>query len=314
MARSNILITGGSGFIGSHLATRFSELGHSIRIFDNFSTGLRENIAHLDGKVEVVEGDLVHLEECERACHDIDFIFHVAALPSVPVSIERPLDTHHSNITGTINLLMAAHTNKCKRVIYSGSSSCYGEIEVSPKHEGLRPQPISPYAAQKLSSEYYMSVFHHCYGLETLTTRYFNVFGPRQNPKSQYAAVIPAFVTSILNDEQPTIYGDGKQSRDFTYIENILHAYMLAIDVKKTSGQSVNVACGDNTDLLTIVEKINQCLGKNIQPKFEAPRAGDVRHSTADISAAKELLGFEPVVSVDEGLKHTVEYFAALVK
>lgn len=314
MARSNILITGGSGFIGSHMATRFSELGHGVRIFDNFSTGRRENIAHLDGKVEVIEGDLVHLEECERACHDIDFIFHVAALPSVPVSIDRPLDTHNSNITGTMNLLLAAKANKCRRVIYSGSSSCYGEIEVSPKHEGLRPQPISPYAAQKLASEYYMSVFCKCYGLETLTARYFNVFGPRQNPKSQYAAVIPAFVTSILNDEQPTIYGDGTQSRDFTYIENILHAYMLAIEVDKTCGQSINVACGSNTNLLTIVEKINQCLGKNIQPKFAAPRAGDVKHSTADISAAKELLGFEPVVHFEEGLKHTIEYFAAQVK
>ncbi len=314
MARSNILITGGSGFIGSHLATRFVELGHHVRIFDNFSTGKRSNLSHIESKVEIVEGDLIHLEECERACHDMDFVFHVAALPSVPISVERPLDTHHSNITGTINLLLAARTNKCKRVIYSGSSSCYGEIEVSPKHESLCPEPISPYAAQKLASEYYMSVFYHCYGLDTLTTRYFNVFGPRQDPKSQYAAVVPAFVTSILNDEQPTIYGDGKQSRDFTYIENILHAYMLAIDVDKTCGQTVNVACGNNIDLLGIVEKINQCLGKNIQPKFDAPRAGDVRHSTADISAAKNVLGYEPVVSFDEGLKHTIEFFAAQMK
>ncbi len=314
MARSNILITGGSGFIGSHLATRFVELGHSVRVFDNFSTGKRENLAHLEGKVEVFEGDLIHLEECERACHGIDFVFHVAALPSVPVSVERPLDTHHSNITGTINLLMAALSNKCRRVIYSGSSSCYGEIEVSPKHEGLCPEPISPYAVQKLASEYYMSVFYHCYGLETLTTRYFNVFGPRQDPKSQYAAVVPAFVTSILNDEQPIIYGDGKQSRDFTYIENILHAYMLAIDVEKTSGQTINVACGNSIDLLGIVDKINKCLGKNIQPKFDAPRAGDVRHSTADISAAKKVLGYEPVVSFEEGLKHTIDFFAGQMK
>jgi nucleoside-diphosphate-sugar epimerase len=310
MGRANILVTGGAGFIGSHLATRFCELGHAVRVFDNLATGKRDNLAHVADQVELVEGDLRHPEECARACHDIDIIFHVAALPSVPVSVERPEDTHDANITGTLNLLMAARANKCKRVIYSGSSSCYGETEVSPKHEGICPQPVSPYAAQKLAGEHYMSVFYHCYGVETLTTRYFNVFGPRQDPKSQYAAVIPAFITAMLDDRAPTIYGDGKQTRDFTFIENIIHAYMLAVDLPKTAGQTVNVACGYQISLLDIVDHLNRLLGKDIRPNFEAPRAGDVRHSLADISAAKQLMGYAPVVSFEDGLQRTLEFYA----
>ncbi len=310
MARPTILVTGGAGFIGSHLATRFSELGHAVRVFDNFATGKRDNLAHLDGKIEIVEGDLRHLEECERACRDIEMIFHAGALPSVPVSVERPMDTHESNITGTLNILLAAKSNKCRRVIYSGSSSCYGEVEISPKHEGICPQPVSPYAAQKLAGEHYMRVFYECYGLETLTTRYFNVFGERQNPKSQYAAVIPAFITAMLADEPPTVHGDGKQTRDFTYVENIVHAYMLAVDLPKTEGQSVNVACGDQTSLLDIVDRINRLLGKSIRPQFSAPRAGDVRHSLADISAARTLLGYNAVVSFEEGLKRAIDFYA----
>jgi UDP-glucose 4-epimerase len=310
MSRSNILVTGGAGFIGSHLATRFCELGHAVRVFDNFATGKRENLAHLDGQVELFEGDLRYLEECERACRDIDTIFHVGALPSVPVSVERPVDTHDANITGTLNLLMAARANKCRRVLYSGSSSCYGETDVSPKHEDIRPAPVSPYAAQKLAGEHYMSVFFHCYGLETLTTRYFNVFGPRQDPKSQYAAVIPAFITAMLDDRPPTIYGDGRQTRDFTFVENIVHAYMLAMDLPKAEGQMVNIACGNEISLLDIVNHINHLLGKDIRPQFEAPRPGDVRHSRADISAARKLLGYQPVVSFEDGLRRTIEHFA----
>lgn len=314
MNRANILVTGGAGFIGSHLATRFYELGHAVRVFDNFSTGKRENLAHLGKKIEVIEGDLRHPEECTRASYGIDIIFHIGALPSVPVSVERPIDTHDSNITGTLNLLMAAKQNKCRRVLYAGSSSCYGEIEVSPKHEGLRPAPVSPYAVQKLAGEYYMGMFYHCYGLETLTTRYFNVFGPRQNPRSQYAAVIPAFITAMLEDQPPTIYGDGKQTRDFTYIENIVHAYMLAVDLPKTCGQTVNIACGYEISLLDIVNVLNCLLDKDIRPNFVAPRPGDVRHSRADISAARQLLGYSPVVSFEDGLKRTIEYYAAQVR
>ncbi|MCB9849224.1 MAG: SDR family oxidoreductase [Phycisphaerales bacterium] len=314
MTRRNILVTGGAGFIGSHLATRFCELGHSVRVFDSLATGKRENLAHLAGKIEFVQGDLCHEEECMRACNDIDTVFHVGALPSVPVSVDRPLDTHNANITGTLNILMAARDNKCRRVIYSGSSSCYGETEISPKVETICPAPVSPYAAQKLAGEHYMSVFYKCYGLDTLTTRYFNVFGPRQDPKSQYAAVIPAFITAMLDDNAPTIYGDGKQTRDFTFVENIVHAYMLAIDVPKTCGQTVNVACGYQISLLDIVDALNSILGKNIRPNFEAPRAGDVRNSMADISAAKKLLGYSPVVSFEDGLKRTIEYYAAQVK
>lgn len=311
MARANILVTGGAGFIGSHLATRFSELGHAVRIFDNFSTGKRSNLEHLEEKVEVFEGDLRHPEECERACRDIDVVFHIGALPSVPVSVERPLDTHDSNVTGTLNLLMAARSNKCKRVVYAGSSSCYGETEESPKHEGIKPAPVSPYAAQKLASEYYMRVFYECFGLETLTTRFFNVFGPRQDPKSQYSAVIPAFVTALLTDESPTIFGDGNQTRDFTFIENIVHAYMLALDVPKTRGETVNIACNQQISLLDILNHINAVLGKSVRPNFDAPRPGDVRDSRADIAAAQALLGYSPVVSFEEGLKRTIEFYAA---
>lgn len=314
MSRSNILVTGGAGFIGSHLATRFCELGHAVRVMDNFATGSRDNLAHLAGKFELFEGDLRHPEECERACRDMDFVFHVGALPSVPTSVEQPVETHDANITGTLNLLMAAKANKCRRVIYSGSSSCYGESPVSPKHEGICPAPVSPYAAQKLAGEHYMSVFYHCYGLQTLTTRYFNVFGPRQNPKSQYAAVVPAFITAMLDDRAPTIYGDGKQTRDFTYVENIVHAYMLAVDLPKTCGQTVNVACGYEISLLDIVNHLNRLLGKDIRPTFEAPRAGDVRNSRADIAAAHKLLGYSPVVSFDEGLRRTVEYYAGRIE
>jgi UDP-glucose 4-epimerase len=311
MGRTNVLVTGGAGFIGSHLATRFHELGHALRVLDNFSTGRRSNLEHLGNRIEIVEGDLCHIEECERACRDIDVVFHIAALPSVPVSVEQPSDTNETNITGTLNLLLAARANKCRRVIYAGSSSCYGDVEVSPKHEGLKPEPMSPYAVQKLAGEHYMRAFYTCYGLETLTTRFFNVFGPRQNPKSQYAAVIPAFITAILDNKPPTVHGDGGQTRDFTYIENIVHAYMLALDAPRTEGQAINIACGDQISVLDIVKRVNALLGKDVRPEFSAPRPGDVRHSCADITAARELLGFHPVVGFDDGLQRTIEYYAS---
>jgi nucleoside-diphosphate-sugar epimerase len=311
MPRANILVTGGAGFIGSHLATRFCELGHAVRVFDNLATGKRENLAAVAERIEFVEGDLRHPEECERACYGIDVVFHVGALPSVPVSVERPVETHDCNVTGTLNILMAARANRCKRVIFSGSSSCYGEVPESPKHEGIKPAPLSPYAAQKLAGEHYMRVFYECYGLETLVCRYFNVFGPRQNPKSQYAAVIPAFITAILEDRAPTIYGDGKQTRDFTFVENIVHAYMLAVDAPRTRGEVINVACGDEISLLQIVDAVNRILGKDIRPTFAAPRPGDVRNSCAAIQAAHDLLGFTPIVTFKDGLQRTIDYYAA---
>lgn len=314
MARSNILVTGGAGFIGSHLASRFTELGHAVRVFDNFLTGKRDNIAHLSTKIDLVEGDLRHAEECQRACHGMDVVFHIAALPSVPVSLERPVESHECTATGTLNLLLAARANKCKRVIYAGSSSCYGNTEVSPKHEALTPAPLSPYAAQKLLGEHYMRVFHECWQMETLTTRYFNVFGPRQDPKSQYAAVIPAFITAMLSGQRPTIYGDGRQTRDFTYVENIVHAYMLALDAPKLAGQVINVACGNQISLLDVVERINAVLGKDIRPTFAAPRPGDVRHSSADIRAARSLIGFQPIVSFEQGLERSIEHYAAQIR
>ena len=206
---------------------------------------------------------------------------------------------------------MAAKANKCRRVIYAGSSSCYGETQESPKHEGIVPSPLSPYAVQKLAGEHYLTAFYNCYGLETLTTRYFNVFGPRQNPKSQYSAVIPAFITAALEDKQPIIYGDGRQTRDFTFVENIVHAYMLAVDLPKTEGQTINVACGNQISLLEIINLLKDFLGKDIRPEFQAPRAGDVHDSRADISAAQALLSYNPVVSFEDGLKRTIEFYSS---
>lgn len=309
---ANYLVTGGAGFIGSHIATRLVEMGHAVRVIDNFSTGTRANLDHVADKIDLLEGDLRDPDHCHRACADVDMIFHEAAIPSVPKSVEFPQDSHDTNINGTFNLLLAARAQKCRRVIYAASSSAYGDSEVSPKHEGLRPIPLSPYAAQKLTGEIYCKAFTTCYGLETLSIRYFNVFGPRQDPTSQYAAAIPAFVTAILNDRPPTVYGDGEQTRDFTYIDNIVHGNLLAAQAERTNGETVNVACGDSISVNQIVVRINELLGKNIRPVYVDPRPGDVRHSTADIRLAKELLGFEPQVSFEQGLKRAIDCYRAL--
>ena len=229
---ANFLVTGGAGFIGSHLATRLVKLGHRVRIFDNLSSGKLANIEHIAGSVDLVEGDMRHGEECLRACHEIDVVLHQAAIPSVPLSVENPQDSHDANITGTFNLLQAAQKTKVRRFVYAASSSAYGDTEVSPKHEGIVPQPLSPYAVQKLTGEHYCRAFYECYGLQTISLRYFNVFGERQDPNSQYSAAIPAFVTSLLRDESPVVYGDGLQTRDFTYIDNVVHGNILAAELK----------------------------------------------------------------------------------
>jgi nucleoside-diphosphate-sugar epimerase len=311
---ANYLVTGGAGFIGSHIATRLVELGHAVRVLDNFSTGKQANLDHVADRIDLLEGDLRNPDHCRQACTDIDVVFHEAAIPSVPKSVEFPQDSHDANINGTFNLLTAAREQKCRRVIYAASSSAYGDTEVSPKHEGLRPIPLSPYAAQKLTGELYCKAFTTCYGLETISIRYFNVFGPRQDPTSQYAAAIPAFVTAILSDRPPTVYGDGEQTRDFTYIDNIIHGNLLAAQAERTNGETVNVACGDGISVNRIIVRINELLGKDIRPVYVDPRPGDVRHSTADIRLARELLGFEPQVSFEQGLKWAIDSYRSLAE
>ena len=306
------LVTGGAGYIGSHLVRGLLAAGHTVRVFDNFSSGKHENLTEVAGRIDLFEGDLSYPEEVLRACKDIEFVFHEAAVPSVPRSVEQPTESHDSNITGTFNMLLAAVTQKCRRVIYAASSSAYGDTPESPKHEGIVPCPLSPYAVQKLAGEHYCRASCACYGLETISLRYFNVFGPRQDPKSDYAAAIPAFVTAILAGQPPTVFGDGEQTRDFTYIDNVVHGNLLALKMPKAQGQSVNLACGDRISVNQVIAKLNELLGKSIKPDYVDPRPGDVKHSCADITRARKLLGFKPQVSFDEGLTRAIDYYKSL--
>jgi UDP-glucose 4-epimerase len=303
------LVTGGAGFIGSHLATALVERGDRVRVFDNLSTGHRKNLAHLGSRIELLPGDLTNSVELERALDGVEFVFHQAALASVPRSVDAPLDTNAACVTGTVTLLDAARRCGVRRVVFGGSSSAYGDQPIPAKLEGLMPSPLSPYAAAKLAGEFYCQAFTATYGLETVTLRYFNVFGPRQDPQSQYAAVIPKFITEMLAGRRPTIFGDGKQSRDFTYVDNVVRGNLLAADAPAAVGKTINVACGESFDLLQVVAGINRALGTSIQPSFAEPRAGDVRESLADISLARKLLNYEPTVGFDEGLARTIEFY-----
>ncbi len=303
------LVTGGAGFIGSHLVERLVKDGQSVRVLDDFSSGKRGNLAPFDSKIELIEGDLRRPEDCRRACQGVEIIFHQAAVPSVPKSVEDPVTSHEVNVDGTFNLLVAARDARCRRVIYAASSSAYGDLPELPKRESVRPEPLSPYAANKLFGEYYCRVFSVCYGLETISLRYFNVFGPRQDPMSQYAAAIPAFVSAILRDEPPLIYGDGEQTRDFTYIDNVVHANMLAAAAPRTGGEVINIACGTSVTVNQIIRQINALLGKNVQPRYTETRAGDVKHSLADIARAREVIGYEPLIMFDEGLRLAIDWY-----
>ncbi len=310
---ANYLVTGGAGFIGSHLAAHLVGQGHAVRVLDNFSSGKRENLAAIADSIEVVEGDIRDAQQCVAACNDIEVVFHEAAIPSVPVSVDNPAASHDANINGTFNVLMAARDCKCRRVVYAASSSAYGDTAVSPKHESIPPEPLSPYAVQKLTGEYYARAFFECFGLETLSIRYFNVFGPRQDPKSQYAAAIPAFVTSIMSGEPPTVYGDGEQTRDFTFIDNVLHANVLAAGARETHGEHVNVACGEQVSVNAVIARINELLETDVQPRYVPTRQGDVRHSLADISLAAKLIDYTPKVMFDDGLRRAIDYYVSLV-
>jgi nucleoside-diphosphate-sugar epimerase len=303
------LVTGGAGFIGSHLATALVERGDDVRVLDNFATGKRSNLDHIEGKFELMEGDLRVPEDCARACKGVEIVLHQGAVPSVPLSVENPVPSHDANINGTFNILQAARDAGVRRLMFAASSSAYGENPQSPKVETMATMPLSPYAVQKLTGEYYLRVFYECYGLETLALRYFNVFGPRQDPKSQYAAAIPAFVTSVMRGESPTIYGDGEQTRDFSYIDNVVHANLLAADAPEVHGEVVNIACGESISVNQVNALINELLGKDVTSNHVDPRAGDVRHSLADLTLAKKLIGYEPVVPFKEGLSRAIEWY-----
>ena len=308
----NYLITGGAGFIGSHLAHVLAARGDYVRVLDNLSTGHVANLAGATGRIEFVEGDLVNKRDVERATQDIEVVFHEAALASVPRSVQAPLETHAACVTGTVMLLDVARRSGVRRLIYGGSSSAYGDQPLPTKHEAVLPAPLSPYAAAKLAGEYYCRAFTTTYGIETVTIRYFNVFGPRQDKNSQYSAVIPKFITEMLAGRRPIIYGDGTQSRDFTFIDNVVHGNLLAAETADANGLTMNVACGASFGLIELVNEINQVLGTDLEPVFEPARKGDVRESLADISLARKVLGYNPLVGFKEGLRRTIEYYQSL--
>jgi len=303
------LVTGGAGFIGSSICRKLVSQGCFVRVVDNLLTGKKSNLAEVIDKIEFIEADMGDSEVAQSAVKDIDVVLHQGALPSVPLSVEDPASTHKHCVDATFTLLLAARDAGIKRFVYAASSSAYGDAPTSPKTETMPACPLSPYAVGKLVGEYYCSVFSGVFGLETIALRYFNVFGPRQDPKSQYAAAIPAFVTAILKDEPPTIYGDGEQSRDFTYIDNVVSANLLAARAGQTNGEVINIACGQAVTVNEIIAMINKLLGKNVKPIYADARAGDVKHSLADITAAQNLIGFEPIVSFSEGLQLAIDWY-----
>ena len=303
------IVTGGAGFIGSHIAERLLSEGHCVRIIDNFSTGKRENLAHLRGDLHVYEISITDRAALQPVFEGADYVFHQAALPSVPRSVDDPLTTHEYNATGTLNVLLSARDAGVKRVVYAASSSAYGDIEGEFKDETMPPRPLSPYAVAKLTGEYYCQSFTEVYGLETVALRYFNVFGPRQDETSHYAAVIPKFIAAMVSGQSPTIYGDGTQSRDFTYIDNVVHGNLLAAKAPDAAGYMMNLATGGRITLLELVDKLNRLLGTSLDPVLTNPRPGDIKHSRASIERARDLLDFAPIVDFDAGLARTVAWY-----
>jgi UDP-N-acetylglucosamine/UDP-N-acetyl-alpha-D-glucosaminouronate 4-epimerase len=309
------LITGIAGFIGSSLARAILAQGDKVRGIDNFSTGRRANIDEILNKIEFHEADLLDLDAMKSVCRGVDFVLHQAAIPSVPKSVLDPLGSNQANVDGTVNILIAARDAKVQRVIYAASSSAYGDTPTLPKHEEMIPNPISPYAVAKLASEYYMTSFCRCYGLETVCLRYFNIFGPRQDPSSPYSGVLAKFITTMLNGEQPIIFGDGSQSRDFTYIDNTVSANLLACKAPAQAvGRVFNVATGHRIDLNETFQALKKFTGYTGDVKYGPERAGDVKHSLADISRAEKHLGYRPLVHFEEGLKKTVEWYRTEMK
>ncbi|HZU11144.1 MAG TPA: SDR family oxidoreductase [Pseudacidobacterium sp.] len=310
------LVTGCAGFIGSWIAQALVERGESVRGFDNFETGYKENLSGLLDRIDFIQGDLRDADAVARACDGMDVIFHQGALPSVPRSVEDPLTSHTANIEGTFHVLQAARAAKVRRVVYAASSSAYGNQDASPSVETLVPMPITPYAVQKVTGELYMRSYWQVYGLETVSLRYFNIFGPRQDPSSPYSGVIAKFILLMLKGEQPTIFGDGEQGRDFTYVENAVSANLLAAaaPAEKVAGRVFNIACGQRHTLNKTYKTLAELTGFTQPPAYGPPRTGDIQNSLADISAAREAFGYEPLVSFEEGLRRTVEWYKQQMK
>jgi nucleoside-diphosphate-sugar epimerase len=304
---SSYLVTGGAGFIGSHLAEELTRRGHRVRVVDSLVTGKRQNLKHLPA-VEFMEGDLADFASCVRAVEGIDYVLHQAAIPSVPRSVKDPITSNRANIDGSINILVAARDAGVKRLVYAGSSSAYGDTPTLPKREDMPTNPLSPYALQKLVAEQYCQMFTRLYGFETVTIRYFNVFGPRQDPGSPYSGVISLFATALLEGRRPTIYGDGEQTRDFTYVANVVDGVLRACEAPKAAGEVINVATAGRISLNALLQTMNKIVGSAVQPLYAEARVGDVRDSQADITKARTLLGYQPLVSLEEGLRRTLEW------
>jgi nucleoside-diphosphate-sugar epimerase len=302
------LVTGGAGFIGSHLAEELTRRGERVRVVDSLVTGPRRNLAHLP-KIEFIQGDLADIPIARRAVLGADYVLHQAAIPSVPRSVEDPITSNRANVDATLNLLVAARDAHVKRVVYAGSSSAYGNTDTLPKHEGMPTNPLSPYALQKLVGEQYMQMFTTLYGLETVTIRYFNVFGPRQDPSSPYSGVISVFAKALLENRAPTIYGDGEQTRDFTYVANVVDGVLRACTAQGAAGQVFNVATESRISLNELFRTMRRLIGSDLNPDYGPTRSGDVRDSQADISRARTVLGYKPIVSFEEGLKQTLEWY-----
>ncbi|PIW66977.1 MAG: LPS biosynthesis protein WbpP [Candidatus Omnitrophica bacterium CG12_big_fil_rev_8_21_14_0_65_43_15] len=306
---SKFLVTGGAGFIGSHIAGALVRDGNKVVVLDDFSSGRRENLSEIMSKIELIEGDIRDKKAVAKAVSGVDYVLHQAALRSVPKSMLDPQAYNDVNITGILNILQVAKEAKVKRVVFASSSSIYGETDKLPQKEDAQPLLISPYALSKLAGEYYCRIFSLMFGIEAVSLRYFNVFGPRQSLENEYAVVIPKFITCILKDEQPPIHGDGKQTRDFTYVENVVQANLKAVTAKGAVAEVFNVACGKAYSVLDIVTYVNKILKKSIKPKLGPIRPGDVKDTLADISKAKRILGFDPKIGFEEGLQKTVDYF-----
>jgi UDP-N-acetylglucosamine/UDP-N-acetyl-alpha-D-glucosaminouronate 4-epimerase len=305
---AQFLVTGGAGFIGSHLVDALVRRGHPVRVVDSLVTGRRDNLAH-QPDVEFHEGDLADLAVARRAVAGVDYVLHEAAIPSVPRSVADPVTSHRANVDATLNVLVAAREADVRRVVFAGSSSAYGNTPTLPKHEDMATNPLSPYALQKVIGEQYMRMFTRLYGLETVTTRYFNVFGPRQDPSSPYSGVISVFATALLEGKPPTIYGDGEQTRDFTYVADVVEGVLRAAEAPTASGEVINVAAGGRISLNELFATMRAIVGVDVTPVHGEPRAGDVRDSQAEISKARRVLGFEPQVSLEEGLRRTIEWY-----
>jgi len=305
-----VVVTGGAGFIGSHIAAALLERGARIRVIDNLSTGYAENLAEIGGEIDFINASITDSKALNRALADVELVFHEAAIPSVPRSVNNPAETHDASVNGTFSLLLAARDRKVRRLVYAASSSAYGDQPESPKRESMRPDPLSPYAVAKLVGEYYCQVFARTYELETVSLRYFNVFGPRQDPGSQYSGVISRFLLALNRGESPVIYGDGEQSRDFTYVSNVVDANLRAAESREAVGKVINVANGESVTLNELLATVQKLTGRtDIPARYEPPRVGDIRDSLADLTLAKSLLGYMPIVGLEEGLRKTIDWW-----